>query len=269
MPKNVLVVGMARSGTSLSASIFVNKGYFVADDSTNQLQAANKNNRNGYWELEELKDASGRVFSAVGFQPHNTWTEEPIAPDQAEAIFSLEYFEEDKALLERYKDKQPWMLKDPRFCYTLAYWWRLMDAETTAVLFVTRDPNEIWRSFQRIQWGDARARNKADFIRRIEDHIQFARETIRRLDIPHLEVDYSDYAAKPAEIARKLSACFDLELTPEDIGYESKYNHSGFRGNISYLSGRFAELLPAPARRLIKAATPDFLMRAIFPAKFK
>ena len=86
MPKNVLVVGMARSGTSLTASIFVKKGYFVAEDPENQLQAAGPHNPGGYWELEDVKEANVEVLKAVGFQHHNTWVAEEIRPEQAEDI---------------------------------------------------------------------------------------------------------------------------------------------------------------------------------------
>lgn len=269
MPKNVIIVGMARSGTSLTASVFVKQGYFVTDDPDGQLQAASPYNHNGFWELEDLKDADAKVFSAVGFPYHNTWTDDPIEQHQAEAIFELDHTDDDRALLARYDNKEPWMWKDPRLCYTLAYWWRMMDADTTAVLLVTRDPKDVWRSFQRINWGNARAKNKSEFIRRIKNHIAFARETIKRLDIPHVEIDYSDYARDPDEVARKLSATFDLELSREDLGYESKYNHSGVRGSISYWAERLSDFLPAKVRRTIKTMMPGFLWRAVFPAKSK
>ena len=47
MPKNVIIVGMARSGTSLTASMFAKQGYFVADDPDSELEGPNKFNQIG------------------------------------------------------------------------------------------------------------------------------------------------------------------------------------------------------------------------------
>jgi hypothetical protein len=37
IPKNVLVLGMARSGTSMTASIFARHGHFVTEDTERNL----------------------------------------------------------------------------------------------------------------------------------------------------------------------------------------------------------------------------------------
>ena len=269
MPKNVLVVGMARSGTSLTASIFVKKGYFVAEDPENQLQAAGPHNPGGYWELEDVKEANVEVLKAVGFQHHNTWVAEEIRPEQAEDIFSLEHLEPHKELIRHLEAQQPWILKDPRFCYTLAYWWPLMNPENTSVLLVTRDPTEVRRSLLRTKWGAVSASEKRQFIRRIEDHIAFARKTIERFDIPHIEIDYRDYARRPKEMAHEIGRYFGIELAPEDLGYQSKYNTSALRGYLGYMAERIAGSLPAPVRRFLKRATPGFVITSIFPNKSK
>ncbi len=269
MPKNVLVVGMARSGTSLTASIFVEKGYFVAQDAKEQLQAPDQDNPSAFWELEDLKEASVTVLEAVGFMHHNTWTSEEILPVQAEAIFSLEHREEHKDLVRSYRDTQPWMWKDPRFCYTLAYWWPLMNPDNTSVLLVMRDPNQIRRSLLRVGWGDVHSEEKSSYIRRIEDHIEFARKTIKRFDIPHIEIDYSDYARRPRETAEKLGKYFGIDLAPEDLGYKSKYNTSALRGYIGYLAEKTAVIFPEPIRKFLKRATPGFIMSVFFRDKPK
>lgn len=269
MPKNVIVVGMARSGTSLTASIFARKGYFVADDPNEQLQAADKNNPGGFWELDELIEADASILAAVGFPHHNTWTLGAIEPQQAEAINSLERRDEHKALVEYYMDKQPWIWKDPRFCYTLGYWWPLVDAETTRVLLVTRDPKEILRSLLRAGWGDAPSGDKSDYIKRINDHIDFARRTIKEFDIPHLEIDYGDFAAKPRETAEKIGRFFDLELTADDLGYKSKFNTSAPRGYVAFMLERIARMLPSGFRRFLKKLLPEFVLQALIPNRVK
>jgi hypothetical protein len=152
MKNNVIVVGMARSGTSLAASIFAKQGYFVSAEPDKELPAADKFNPGGYWELETLVESNAGLLKAVGFDSHNTWTSDEIKIDQAEAIASLGPRQEDIDLVRYFETKQPWMWKDPRFCYTLAYWWPLLNPDTTKVLLVTRRTQDIWRSFVRTGW---------------------------------------------------------------------------------------------------------------------
>ena len=269
MPKNVIVVGMARSGTSLTASIFVKKGYFVADDPNGQLQAADKNNLGGFWELEDLKEANASVLAAVGFPYHNTWTSNQILPHQAEAIGKLEHLDEHKSMVEYYEDKQPWIWKDPRFCYTLGYWWPLMNPETTAVLLVTRRASEVRRSLLRANWGDAPSGDKTAYLKRIEDHIDFARRTIRDLDIPHIEIDYGDYSSKRQDTAEKLGQYFGFDLSPDDLGYKTEYNTSAPRGYVAFMVERIVKTLPAGMRRSLKNALPATVIRTLIPNQKK
>ena len=81
--KNVIVLGMARSGTSLAASILARKGYFVAASRSDELQKPNKYNPSGFWEARSLIENNIEVLTAVGFKPDNTWFHEAITPEQA------------------------------------------------------------------------------------------------------------------------------------------------------------------------------------------
>ena len=62
MPRNIIVVGTPRSGTSLAASIFARLGHFVADDEAAQLRDPDHFNPGGYWEAEPLIEANASLF---------------------------------------------------------------------------------------------------------------------------------------------------------------------------------------------------------------
>lgn len=264
---NAIIVGMARSGTSLSASIFANYGYFVADDPDRQLTAASRYNPSGYWELDKLIDANVRILNSVGFSCHNTWNSDEIREDQADAIFSLEQTEADKDLARHFSGHQPWVWKDPRFCYTLAYWWPLMNAERTRVLLVTRNPDDIWRSFSRTGWREGASDSKQQFLQRIDNHLTFARRTIARFEIPYLEMDYSDYAKDAAATATRLGDYFGLKLRADELGYQSKFSTSSYRGKMSYSVERVVSVIPRSLRSLLRKALPGFVRKALFPTR--
>jgi hypothetical protein len=267
MPKNAIIVGMARSGTSLTASIFANRGYFVADDPVTDLQNAGSRNPSGYWEPRKLIEANVDILRSVGFEQHNTWIADQITHDQADAIYSVRQKIEHKRLLSQYMSNQPWVWKDPRFCYTLCYWWPLVDPKATGVLLITRDPDEILRSFSRIKWRDSSSDNEDRLLRIVQCHIDAARSCIKRFDIPHIEIDYSDYANKPEEVAERISNFFEIELSPHELGYRNKYNHSSVRGYLESCVEKIAAAVPESPRRLVKNITPKFLKRILFPSR--
>src|SRR5262249_15821969 len=137
MRKNVLVVGVPRSGTSLTESIFANKCYFVAGepDSRDEDEPASPTHA----EASSLLAANVQLLSGAGYVHENPWMLEPITETQAAAIPGLPKNDQHRAILDRLNAKQPWIWKDPRLCYTLGYWWPMMNPETTGVLFQTRN----------------------------------------------------------------------------------------------------------------------------------
>jgi len=247
--------------------MFAKKGYFVADNPDSELEGPNKFNPGGYWEPAKLVDSNVEILRAVGFEDHNTWTRNKIRPDQEKAIYTLQTRDTHAALLNLYQDNQPWVWKDPRFCYTLGYWWPLVNPETTGVLLLIRNPKEILRSFMRIKWRKDVAQDKDEFVRRINGHIDAARACIKRLDIPHIEIDYSDYSSRPTETAEKIGQFFSINLTANDLGYNEKYNHSGSSGYLEYYAEKMVSTIPESLRRFLKKITPDFLIRALLPSR--
>ncbi len=266
MPKSVIVVGMPRSGTSMLAGIFGRKGFFATDEPAEQLRPGDHANPDGYWEAESLVERNVEVFEAVGYGGHNTWHFDPIDAGQARAIDDLAPIEGHREFLAGFQASAPWMWKDPRLCYTLGYWWKLMpDPGSTGVVLIRRNPEAIYRSFRRLGWRSATDEDRADLMARIEDHIGHARDAIRALDIPHIVADYEDFGSKPAETASRMGDFLELELMPSDLSFDGRYDHSTFRGRVRTAAERVALKMPGGARRALKSALPSRLMRTVFP----
>lgn len=267
MPKNVVVVGMPRSGTSLVAGIFGRKGYYAAEDPDAELRTGDQHNPGGYWEAETLTRLNAGVFAAAGYAEDTSWLGAPMPPEAAARIGTLVAPDEHRALVASYEAHAPWLWKDPRLCYTLGYWWPLLPRERTRVLLTRRDPEAIWLSFVRLHWREATPSAKADVMARIEDHLGAAETAIARLGIPHLEVRYEDFAADPAGMAARLGDFLDLDLRAEDLSFSTKLDHSRLRGRIATLLEHGYERLPPGLRRTAKRLAPRALFRALYPER--
>jgi len=269
MPKNAIVIGMPRSGTSMLTNIFAQSGFFAAEDEANDLRAADEFNPSGYWEAEDLINANNEIFNAVGYEPHNTWLKEPISKTQARNILQLTASKEHIQLVKKYNSTQPWVWKDPRLCYTIGYWWPLLDHSNTRVIFLKRDPKQIYSSFIRLNWRERGQDGLDDVMKRIDDHLSNAEESIIRFSIPHIEVNYSDFGVHAERISNKIGEFFEINLSSSDLGFDTKLNTSGFRGSVMKLVVKFGDLLPDSLRNALKILTPKFLLRLIFPHRYK
>ncbi len=268
MRKNIIVVGTPRSGTSLAASIFARQGFFVADDEGTELREADHFNPGGYWEAEPLIEANVSLFRRAGFAHHNTWIFDPISNEQAGRIGGLKPDDAHLDLIARFDAQRPWVWKDPRLCYTLGYWWPLLDPDTTAVMFVRRDPEETFRSFARIGWREDTDADREETYRRMADHIAAAETTLRRLDIPHAEVAYSDYREDPQGVAELLSDLSGATIRASDLGYSDNYSSSTLQGRLRVgFEKTIKAVLPLPARNAIRRLVPRGLLQKLFPGR--
>ncbi len=255
MRRNVIIVGMPRSGTSMAAHIFASRGYFAAQEPKKELRAGDEFNPAGYWEAQRLIDANVAVFNAVGYAQHNTWLFKPITEQKAASIAEIPKAPAHGKLVATYEANAPWLWKDPRLCYTLAYWWPLMNPRSTAVLLLTRHVEHIFRSFLRLGWRKS-VDELDEVAQRVHAHRAAAERAIRQFSIPHIKIDYDDFANQPAETAQKISTMFGLEMREHDLGFDEVLNHSGARGRMQARVERLGLSLPASCRTILKKLTP-------------
>jgi hypothetical protein len=259
-PKNVVVVGMPRSGTSLTMGIFARKGYYVGPVKRKRYREGDEHNPFGYFEADALVKRNARLYQRAGFPHHNTWLFDRITPECAERIGQLEPSQDDLDLVEAYQTKSPWAWKDPRLPYTLGYWWPLMNPERTVAILTRRRPEDVRESFRGMGWP-----LKDDLLERVEEHFENARRVAVDLAIPHTIVHYSDYLEHPAEVARRISALVELELDVDDLNVRPELDHSHGPRNVRELARRQALKLPKPLRRAIRRATPRWAMELLVP----
>jgi hypothetical protein len=256
---------MARSGTSLSSSIFARKGYFIGED----FSAPDRLNPTGYWEAKELVEKNAALIMSTGYPRDNSWIYEPMSSAQLSAFESITLGDAERALVRRFNASAPWVWKDPRLCLLLRAWWPLFDKDNTAVLLVERDKDAIFKSFVRAGWRNDTEESKADVYERIELHISSAKQCIADLGIPCLTINYADFEADPLGTAQKIAATFQLDITERELGYESALNHHSSVGRLGTRLDGIATSLPKPIRRLLKALFPTRVMKILYPERYR
>ena len=257
---------MPRSGTSLTAAVFNRHGLFTGHIEGTNTRDGDSLNPFGYFEATDVVERNVDVLRGAGFPAHNTWSHEEIQASAVDRLVTLEPLPGHRAFLESYNEHSPWLWKDPRLCYTLGYWWKLMDPATTAVVVIHRDPMQIYRSFLRMGWCKSGAVAREGVLRRIDAHMRAAAEAVRSLQIPALEIHYRDYQDDPEGLAQRMGDHCGLVLRTEDLNFRPELNHSTVRGRLSHLVWRSRRGLLRPFAGL-ERVLPRRIVGLLFPER--
>jgi hypothetical protein len=181
------------------------------------------------------------------------------------AIARLPRRQVDPELIAAYDAHTPWMWKDPRLCFTLAYWWRLLPTGSTGVVLVHRDPRAMYRSLVRTGWAEDGDGDRKLDLDQLAEHFATARATVRRVGIPHVAVDHTEYFTRLDQVCDTLAALPGTPISPDLVPVRRELDHSTFRerclGCLLH-SAQHGALRPLKG---LRGAVPDHLRRLVFP----
>ncbi|HTC29962.1 MAG TPA: hypothetical protein VK702_04495 [Candidatus Acidoferrum sp.] len=204
----IFVLGMHRSGTSLTTNLLTELGVALSED----LMPATHENARGYFESQTISFLQDRILAAFGIAwdsstamralPPEWWKSPSIVPLRAQIV----------AFVNAELDKHPlWAFKDPRTMRMLPMWGEILpelNAEPVYLL-VTRHPNEVA--------GSLHARGKLDpviaellWLEHNVDTLLACRDRIAAI------VDYQGWIDRPLEQARYMIERVGLPYSGSD-----------------------------------------------------
>lgn len=132
-----LVLGMHRSGTSATASVLRELGFFLGGD--DELLGPQADNERGFFERADVQVANDRLFADL----RTSW----LAPPQPDELLaaSPDHLPRLAAIYDRMRRQaqgRPLALKDPRISVLWPVWEQVVKDEPTVVLCV-RHPVEV------------------------------------------------------------------------------------------------------------------------------
>ena len=203
MTDGIIVLGMHRSGTSLTAELVCRWGAYGSE---RDLVPPSQWNARGYWEYAPLVRFNDRLLQGVD----SKWNVPP-SEDGASALARLArkgaYRKEALQLLDKMRSAgRTWFWKDPRLSILLPFWRRLWKDVTYVI--VVRDPLDIALSL--------RARDHLPISASLLLWQRYMVEILRwtRTHRSKIFVDYDSLLDRgPAECAR-LSKFLDAECRP-------------------------------------------------------
>ncbi len=138
-PQTLIITGMHRSGTSLTASLLESAGVDVG----RRLLQSHESNKKGHFENLDFLDFHSKVLFSQGVSPDG-WTEETVTvPEQ--------FLAKAKSIVQKNMSQPVWGWKEPRTTLFLDFWANLLPE--AKFIFVYRSPWEVIDSLYRR--GDA------------------------------------------------------------------------------------------------------------------
>ena len=109
--RNVVILGMHRSGTSMVAEALASGGIYVGEPA--DLLQGQEDNPHGFWEREDVVALNDAILANNGA----TWYRPPVTPDASVAAS-----EAMAAIVAGMPADQSWLIKDPRQVLTWPCW---------------------------------------------------------------------------------------------------------------------------------------------------
>jgi hypothetical protein len=195
-PRIIVVLGMHRSGTSVTTNLLNAFGVPLSDD----LMPPTEHNQKGYFESKEISRMHDEILASMGMEwkttnvdvpfPNNWWLSPQVQTwkEKLKAIASSE-IESNGGL---------WGFKDPRTARLLPVWLQIIDELGLDSKFIlcSRDPNEVAGSlFAREQIDPMLAEliwleHNADAVTRLPGRIDAIVEYSKWIDDPLEQMRY-------------------------------------------------------------------------------
>ena len=110
--RNVAILGMHRSGTSMVAAALASSGLYAGE--TADLLADQEDNPHGFWERRDVVSLNDEILSSRG----GSWYQPPTPSAQILPAHSAGI----RSILAQLSTDRGWLIKDPRLVLTWPQW---------------------------------------------------------------------------------------------------------------------------------------------------
>lgn len=194
--KNVIILGAGRTGSSFLAGLIARDTFYI----NKELIQSRQSYPDGDYENPELIELNKQILIESG---HKYSKAEPYESVDIKSISALIHSSKNITVYQNFIKKCnqniPWLWKDPRLCYTIFFWKELIDLKNINFIFITRNPNLVFRSHSkhRIKYS------KNEVLKKYYEQTKAVEKFLSDHNIKALNVDYSEL--KHVDIIKKLN----------------------------------------------------------------
>lgn len=183
----IFILGMHRSGTSLTAHLLNMMGIYFGPEGSST--GANIENPKGFWERRDVRTINDQVLQSNGFDWYKISEFEGIHQFSEESIKTFD--KEAANLILNLDAHRPWFLKEPRFCINFDLWKKHL--EIPLIILCFRHPIEVARSLQ--------ARNGFNIEFGLELWEKYNKHVLQSINgIPRISINHAQTVNNPTQV---------------------------------------------------------------------
>ena len=206
MKKNVIILTMGLSGSSVLTGLVARAGYWTGHDTFKKKEYDTHENR-------ELIELNSELLKAAGYYKDFTSESSPEAVNRVSSLRGTIDLTVYRNFIDRCNVHHPWIWKDPRLYLTIRFWANLLDLDQIKFVLLARDPLQAWISQQL-----RRQICTYDYFRRFENSLRRSLvEFLEEHRTSYLVLRYEDLILNPQDALAKLNPHIDASLTVDDL----------------------------------------------------
>lgn len=136
MLPNVIILTGGISGSSVLAGLISRAGYWLGHDTKKVAYDTSENRK--------LVDLNIQIFRQTGFLTRDIADLPPPSVKKIGNLYKNTPLSRYTEFVQECNSHQPWLWKDPRLCYTVYFWHRLLDLKDIKFLVMSRDLKQTW-----------------------------------------------------------------------------------------------------------------------------
>jgi len=206
MNKNVIVLTHGWSGSSMLAALLGTAQYWLGDETVEKSDYDTFENRR----LVELNRQMMAELGVTDTFEHEFSFESVLELERRADRLDWKLYRDFVETCER---RAPWAWKDPRLTLTIRAWHRLLPADRTAFIVLTRDDRQAWASSNIRRHVQSIAYTQAYNHGVTRSNVAF----LEQHALPYIKLSYEDLLLAPGPTLQRLNEFLCLAMTMDDL----------------------------------------------------
>lgn len=186
--KNVIILGPGRTGSSFLSGLIARNRFYINREAILEREGY----PDGDYENPDLVDLNKDIFFESGYGHHKVKYNKNVDIGAMKALHENEDITKYKEIIKKCQSKKPWLWKDPRLCYTIHFWGKLLDFSAIKLIFIEREIYQIFRSYTKHKVFFT----KKDVYRKYDDQVLSVNRFLKENNFECLNLNFDDLKDK-------------------------------------------------------------------------
>jgi len=206
LKSNVIILTGGLSGSSVLAGTIAKKDYWLGDN-TEKINYQT-------FENSQLVKLNIELLHKSGYSWDDVMDIPSPSINSLREIDSVSCTNRCKDFVHECNNNKPWIWKDPRLCYTIFFWYKLLNIKSCKFILVERDIKQSWTGIV------LRGKTPISFenMKIIENNcIKYSNKFFHEVGVNFLNISFDELILHPEKTIKKINNYLSINLSLKDF----------------------------------------------------